>query len=415
VQTESNQNNYLIPFILVTSLFFLWAFVHQLEPILIPHLKKACQLNDLQSALIDSSVYLAYFIMALPAGYIMKKIGYRKGIIFGLLLYVLGAFLFIPAANTRMYPLFLSALFIVAAGCAVLETIANPYITILGNPDTATTRLNFSQSFNGLGAFIAPIVGGQIILSGVELTEAQKAQMTAQEMSQYLQTEADAVKLPYIIIGFSVLLVAILFMLVKMPEASQKKQSHHKTNFLHVFRHQHLKWGVIALFFYVGAQVGTISFFIRFAKYTADIPEKQAALWLGYAMFGFMVSRFLGTYLTRFVSAHRLLMIYALIAAVLLSIALVSSSYLAVGMVFLIPLLLSIMFPTIFALAITNLKEDTEAGSSMLVMAIVGGAVFPLIMGWISDQSNIQVAYIIPLLCFLVVAWYGWKGYKVSN
>jgi FHS family L-fucose permease-like MFS transporter len=414
MQKSDSSSPYLIPFILVTSLFFLWAFVHNLEPILIPHLKKACQLTDFQSALVDSAVYAAYFLMAIPAGIVMKKMGYKQGIILGLLLYAIGAFLFIPAASTRNYSFFLGALFIVASGCAVLETIANPYITILGNPETATTRLNFSQSFNGLGAFIAPILGGQIILSGIEISESEKAAMSAEQLSQYLQSEADSIKIPYLVIGLVVLLVALLFVFAKMPEMGKNTQNSRKLNFFKAFQHPHLIWGVVAQFFYVGAQVCVTSFFIRFAKFTADIPEKSAAFWLGWAMFGFMLGRFLGTYLTRFIPAPRLLSIYALVNILLLVVAMNNSSHIAVGLVFLVPFFMSIMFPTIFALSIQNLKEDTEIGSSLLVMSIVGGAIFPLLMGWISDQSNIQVAYIVPLLCFGVVAVFGWRGYKIK-
>src|SRR5690606_29697547 len=188
----SSAKLFLIPFILVTSLFFLWAFVHNLEPILIPHLKKACQLTDLESALIDSAVYIGYFIMALPAGFVMKKYGYKKGILIGLALYALGALLFLPAANTRVYVFFLGALFIIASGCAFLETAANPYVTILGAPEGATTRLNLAQSFNGLGAFIAPVLGGRLILSGIEHTESELNAMSPEQLNAYLQMEADA-------------------------------------------------------------------------------------------------------------------------------------------------------------------------------------------------------------------------------
>ena len=217
--TEARKNTNLIPLVLVTSLFFLWAFVHNLEPILIPHLKKACQLTDLQSALIDSAVYIGYLLMALPAGYVMKRYGYKRGILAGLLLYAAGAMLFFPAAESRVYGFFLAALFIVASGCAFLETAANPYVTILGDPATANTRLNFAQSFNGFGAFIAPYAGGLWILSGVEHSKEELAAMPAEELNQYLQGEADAVKLPYLVIAGVVLLVALLIWRSRMPEA----------------------------------------------------------------------------------------------------------------------------------------------------------------------------------------------------
>ncbi len=401
-------------FALVTSLFFLWAFVHNLEPILIPHLKKACQLTDLQSALIDSAVYLGYFLMAVPAGLIMKKYGYKQGILAGLALYALGALLFVPAANTRMYLLFLGALFIIASGCAFLETAANPYVTILGPASTATTRLNLSQSFNGLGAFLAPLIGGKFILSGIEHSEAELAAMTPAQLDQYLQFEADSVKLPYIIIAIVVLAVLGLFVITRMPDV-QNREAGNTASLRTALRHKHLVAGIWAQFFYVGAQVCVTSFFIRFAKYTSNVPEKQAADWLGYAMLGFLIGRFVGTFLTSFIPANRLLTLYSLISMGLLGVAMTVESELAVWAVFAVPFFQSIMFPTIFALGIDRLDEDRELGSSLLVMAIAGGALFPLLMGWISDQSNIQLAYIIPLLCFSVVAWFGWRGYTVNS
>ncbi len=409
--TTNSSQKFLVPFILVTSLFFLWAFVHNLEPILIPHLKKACQLSDLQSALIDSAVYIGYLVMALPAGLFMKKYGYKKGILIGLLLYAFGALLFLPAASTRVYIFFLGALFIIASGCAFLETAANPYVTILGKPETATTRLNFAQSFNGLGAFFAPILGGHLILSGIEHSDNELSIMSGDQLNQYLQMEADAVKIPYLIIALVVLGVAALIYFTSMPEVSAEEKNQ-KSSIAKALKHSHLKWGVIAQFFYVGAQVCVTSFFIRFAKYTSNTPEKDAAIWLGIALFGFMVGRFAGTFLTRFVAANRLLTIYAFICVILLAVATFVKSEIAVWALFAVPFFESIMFPTIFSLAIEDIKEDTEIGSSLIVMAVAGGAFFPLLMGLISDQSNIQLSYVVPLVCFFVIAWFGIRGYK---
>ncbi len=411
---QQTGQKYLVPFILVTSLFFLWAFVHNLEPILIPHLKKACQLTDLQSALIDSAVYLGYFVMAIPAGLVMKKYGYRRGILIGLLMYAAGAFLFIPAASTRVYVYFLGALFIVASGCAFLETAANPYVTILGPPEGATTRINLSQSFNGLGAFLAPLLGGMFILSGVENTEAQLAAMSPEQLNAYLQSEADTIKVPYLVIGVVVLLVAGLFLVTKMPEF-RGEDGEKKSSLASALRHRHLRWGVVAQFFYVGTQVCITSFFIRFAKFTGGTPEKEAAAWLSIAMFFFMVGRFFGTFLFRYVAAHRLLLIYSLISIGLLVVSLTARSSWSVYAIGAIPFFLSIMFPTIFSLGIDRIGDDTELGSSLLVMSIAGGAVCPLAMGYISDQSNIQNAYIVPLVCLLFIAYFGWRGYRVEE
>src|SRR5688500_18273424 len=214
----SNNRNYILPIILVTSLFFLWAFLHNINPILIPHLKKACQLTDTQSAFIDSAVYLGYFSMALPAGWVMHKYGYKKAILFGLLLFGLGFLLFIPAASTREYSFFLVALFIGAAGATFLETVANPYVTKLGDEQSATRRLNLAQSFNGVGAFLAPIIGGKVILSGIEHSPETLQGMSAEELNTYLSYEASTVKVPYLILSIVVFLVLLAFVFTKLPE-----------------------------------------------------------------------------------------------------------------------------------------------------------------------------------------------------
>ncbi|MBK5272069.1 MAG: MFS transporter, partial [Bacteroidia bacterium] len=219
----STKNKFLVPFILVTSLFFFWGLIINLDSILIPHLRKAFQLNTLQSSLVDSAVYIAYFIMAIPAGMIMQRLGYRSGIIIGLLLFATGSFLFVPAANTKDYAFFLTALFVIACGLAMLETAANPYATVLGSEDTATQRLNFAQSFNGLAVVVAPLIGGRFILSGKEYTQTDLAQMNDQARNIYLQSEASSVKSPYVIIGLLILAVAILFFLTKLPDIKEEK------------------------------------------------------------------------------------------------------------------------------------------------------------------------------------------------
>lgn len=411
----NNKNAYLLPFILVTSLFFLWAFLHNLNPILIPHLKKACQLSDTQSALIDSAVYLGYFLMALPAGWLMHKYGYKKGILVGLLLYAVGALMFYPAAGARSYTMFLTALFVSASGATFLETVANPYITKLGDPNTSEQRLNFAQSFNGVGAFLAPIIGGSVILSGIEKTQAEIQNMTPEQLNQYLDFEAGAVKIPYLIMAAIVLLVAVFFIFSKLPEIKEhdNDDSGHSFSFK-VFRHRHVFWAVIAQFCYVGAQVCIGSFFIRLAKSLANIPEKEAAFLLGsVAMVGFMIGRFFGTYLMKFLDSSRLLAIYCLIAIGLLAITVTTSGMIAIYALAAVPFFMSIMFPTIFALGIKGLGEESKIASSFLVMAIFGGAVFPPVMGMISDQTgSMQKAYIIPMLCFVLIWFFAKYRYK---
>lgn len=413
------KKSYLFPFILVTSLFFLWALIHNMSPILIPHLKKACQLSDMQSAFIDSAVFAAYFLMALPAGAVMKKFGYKAGIIFGLVLYAVGAFLFIPAANTREYSFFLGALFIIATGLTFLETAANPYVSVLGNPETATTRLNLAQSFNGVGAMIAPILGARFILSGTELSEAQVSAMSPAALQQYLIGEASTVKIPYLVIGIVVLLIATLFVITKMPEVKEEEDKSVDVTAGkpgNIFRHRHLIAAVVAMFFYIGGQVGVNAFFIRFARYTAEIGEKDAAVLLGsVAGLGFMIGRFFGTFLMRTFKPQTLLTLYGAINVGLILIAMTTKGQIAVWTVLAVPFFMSIMFPTIFSLGIKGLGADTKFGSSLIIMSIVGGAIFPPLMGLISDNSNIQMAYILPLICFAVVVWFGAKGYKLDK
>lgn len=404
------KNNFAI--ILVTSLFFLWGFALNMNPILIPHLKKACQLSDLQSAFIDSASYVAYFLMAIPAGLFMKRFGYKGGIILGLLLFAFGAFLFYPAASSRAYAFFLTALFIIACGLTFLETAANPYITVLGSPETATQRINFAQSFNGLAATLAPWVGGTFILSGESLTASQKAAMSAQQLNAYLQSEADSVKIPYVIIGVTVLLVALLLSRTSLPEIAETDEVAVEGS---IFKEKNLMLGVIAQLFYVGAQVCVSSFFIRFSARVAGIEEKAAALLLSGALLGFMIGRFFGTFLMRFISPSKLLAVYSIINFFLLILAVTLTGRLSVYALIGVEFFMSIMFPTIFSLSIRGLGSKTKEGSSLVIMSIVGGAIFPVIMGRISDMSNIQLAYTVPAVCFLVVFYFALKNINVKK
>lgn len=409
----ASTNNKRLAIILVTSLFFLWGFALNLNPILIPHLKKACQLTDTQSALIDSASYIAYFLLAIPAGQFMKRFGYKGGIIVGLLLFALGAFLFYPAAVTRMYGFFLTALFIIACGLTFLETAANPYITVLGDPDQATQRINFAQSFNGLAATLAPLIGGNFILSGRTLTEQEEAAMSAQQLEAYLQQEASSVQLPFIIIGAVVLLVAVLLWRTPLPEIEEKETA--ATSNQSIFKEKNLMLGVLAQFFYVGAQVCVSSFFIRFSQQVAGIEEKSAAFFLSAALLGFMVGRFIGTFLMKYISPARLLAVYSVVNFFLLILAVLLDGKFSVYALMGVEFFMSIMFPTIFSLAIRGLGPKTKEGSSLVIMSIVGGAIFPVIMGWVSDASNIQTAYIVPALCFLVILYFAVKNISIGK
>ena len=401
------EKKFRFAFVLITSLFFLWGLAHNLNPVLIPHLKRACQLTDLQSAFIDSSFFIGYFVMALPAGAMMKKWGYKAGIITGLLLFALGAYLFFPAAETRVYGFFLGALFIIASGLTFLETAANPYVTVLGTPEHATQRLNFSQSFNGLAATLAPLLGGLFILSDNSLSAKQVAALSPDEAAAYLTEEAKLVQVPYLVIGTVVLLVALLIWRTKLPDVKEESSTGEDApKSGRIFAQKNLMLGVMAQFFYVGAQVCVSSFFIRFSNHTAAIPEKSAAFYLSAALLAFMAGRFIGTYLMKFVAPHRLLLFYSIMNIALLAIAINVSGMAAIYCLIGVEFFMSIMFPTIFSLSIFGLGSQTKIGSSLVIMAIAGGAVFPVIMGRVSDMSTIQTAYIVPLLCFFVVGYF---------
>jgi len=403
-------------FVLVTSLFFLWGFSNNLNPILIPHLKKSFTLTTTQSTLVDFAVYIAYFIMALPAGYVMKKFGYKIGIITGLLFFSVGAFLFIPAANTQSYVFFLVALFVIASGLGFLETAANPYAAALGPHETSTQRLNLAQSFNGLAAAIAPVVGARAILTK-GYTDQQLSVMTSEAKKIALASEASSVKTPYLILGTVLFLIAIVFALTKLPTIQHKETGKQKSqNIFHAFRHKHLTWSVIAQFCLVGAQVSVFSLFILYATKSASINEIKAADYLGACGIAFLIGRFLGTFLMQYIKPNHLLAIYAFINMLLCIITMTAHGMITVYAVILICFFMSIMFPTIFALGIADLGGDTEYGSSLLIMSIVGGAILPQVFGRISDATgNIQLGYIVPLVCFIIIAWFGWRGFRVIN
>jgi MFS transporter, FHS family, L-fucose permease len=410
------KNKYLFPFIMITSLFFMWGFVHNLDPILIPHLKRSFSLSTLEASLVDSAVFIAYFVMALPAGFIMKKYGYKTGIILGLALFAIGSFLFIPAANTQAYVFFLGALFIIACGLTILETAANPYASLLGPPETATFRLNFAQSFNGLAATAAPIIGAKIIL--IEgISDADLSKMTASAREFALASEASSVKTPYLVLGSIILVIAIIFVFLKLPEIVETEEPGDKATdhtIWDALKHKHLRWAVLAQFFYVGAQVCVFSFFILYATKAAEIDQQKAAGYAGIGMgLAFLIGRVLGTFLMKFIKAERLLAIYAVASMVLCALAIVTHGTIALFVVIGIAFFMSIMFPTIFSLGIKDLGKDTKFGSSLIIMSIVGGAVLPPAMGYVADIADIQIGYIVPLICFAVVFLFGVTGHKV--
>lgn len=399
---------------MVTSLFFMWGFVHNLDPILIPHLKKSFSLSNFQSSLVDSSVFIAYLLMALPAGYLMKRFGYKAGIIAGLLLFALGSFLFIPAADTQLYEFFLAALFIIACGLTILETAANPYVSLLGDPATATRRLNFAQSFNGLAATLAPIIGARIILTEGYPEEDLNA-MTEGARQIALASEASSVKGPYFVLGSIILIVAVIFYFTRLPEIEDSGEEAGSKNVFHALRHKHLSWAVAAQFFYVGVQVCVFSFFILYAVEVAGLDKVAAADYLGWGCgLAFMIGRFVGVFLMRYIIPERLLAIYSIVCILLCLVATLVPGITAVYSVIGIAFFMSVMFPTIFSLGIKGLGNDTKFGSSLIIMSIVGGAVLPPVFGYVSDISgSIRYGYIVCLVCFVVVFLFALSGHKI--
>jgi len=414
------ERRFLLPFVLITSLFFLWAFGVNLNDILIPHLKKAFGLTDFQSSFIQVAFFGGYFLAAFPAGRLMEKIGYKKGILTGLFLCAVGAVLFLPASSSRIYGFFLFALFVMACGQSFLEVAANPYATILGPAASADRRLNFAQSFNAVGAVLSGILGRTSILTGVEFSPAQLSAMSAAQLEAYRTAEISTVKGPYLMIAGIFILVAVFIQLTHLPEvhdATAEAQHPASSSELgSVLSHPHLVKGVLAQFFYVGAQVGVASFVIRYAQFSVPgTPEKTAALYLTLHQVGFMAGRFIGSAAMKKIAAPRLLSLFTAASLICSTVALFANGFISVWAVVLIGFFHSIMFPTIFALGIKDLGPLTKRGSSLLVMAIVGGGVIPPIMGRISDASSIQTAFIVPLLCYVFILYFGLSGYKPSS
>lgn len=408
------QSNYRLPFMLVSSLFFLWGIANNLNGILIPHLRKALQLTNMQSTFVDTAVYLAYFSAAIPAGMILKKFGYKKGIITGLIVFSIGAFMFIPAANLRAYNIFLLGLFIIGCGLTILETAANPYASKLGDPATSTARLTLAQSFNGLAVFIAPVIGTVFILSGKEFNPDELAAMSEVNKLAYLNSEAASVKMPYLSLGIFLLAIAVLFLVNKFPELKEDEGGKEEGSLSGALKQQHLVWAVIAQFFYVGAQVCVTSFFIRAAIAGGGVDEKTAGYYL--SMYGilFMIGRFAGSAMMKWIAPNKLLSLYAIMCILLSVMAIKTDGQYVVIALGGLGFFMSIMFPTIFSLGIAGLKSNTKPGSSLLVMSIIGGAIFPVIMGNIIDRfgDDIQIGYLVPMICYAFVLYFGIKGYK---
>ena len=391
VETKDGKN-YIVPFMLVTSLFFLWGFAHSILDVLNKHFQETMDVTKTESAFVQAVVYGGYFLMALPAGSIIKRYGYRTGVLTGLLLYGIGALLFIPGAEFRSFPFFLLCLFIIGCGLTCLETSANPYVTELGSPEKSESRINLSQSFNGLGWICGPLVGSWFLYHG----------------------KSD-ISMPYAIIGVVVLLVAVVFSFVKLPEVGDDTtataENAEAEASKSLWAHRKFVFGLVALFMYVAAQTGINSFFINYVTEFAHISSADAALLLSFGGMGlFMLGRMGGSALMTVVRPQTVLFACAVGGIVSMAVLLTGAGAIGIGAFFLCYLCESIMFPTIFSLALRGVGAHTKRASSFLIMSIVGGAIAPVLMGHIADLASMSLAFAVPLVCFVVVAAFARKA-----
>jgi FHS family L-fucose permease-like MFS transporter len=407
---------YILPFVLVTFLFFLWGIPNNLNDVLIRQFMKSFEITRFRAGLIQSAFYMGYFLLSMPAALLMRKYGYKAGLVTGLVLYGAGALAFWPAALVGQYGVFLCALFVIASGLAFLETGANPFIAQLGDPATAARRLNFSQAFNPFGAITGALAGTVFIFSGVELSEAQVAAMkVAGEYDAYLKHEIMRVVTPYIVLGCVALAWAVFMMRTRFPAiGGEGSEGGDKGSFRTLFRHRHFILAVIAQFFYVGAQVGTWSYFIQYVQDYTHQPEKFAGYLLSGTLVAFGIGRFSSTVLMKFVQPDVLMGAYAIVNMMLAGVAVILPGWVGLWSVFLTSFFMSLMFPTIFALGLRDLGPNTKLGGSLIVMGIVGGAVFTPIMGLIAARS-MALAMLVPFACYAYIAHFGFFGSRVGT
>ena len=405
-QSQNYQDkNYSFALTSLTTLFFMWGFITCLNDILIPHLKAVFNLTYVQAMLVQFCFFGAYFLMSLPSGYIVKKVGYKKGIVIGLLIAAVGCILFYPAASLHSYSVFLFALFVLASGITLLQVSANPYVSLLGSPKTASSRLTLTQAFNALGTTVAPSFGALLILDSASdafLTPAQNA---------------ESVQLPYLLLAAMLILLAGIFAWLKLPDImSEQKAEAENSEAIEgsAWQYRHLVLGAVGIFMYVGAEVAIGSFLVSFLaqENIAGLKENVAAHYITYYFGGAMVGRFIGAAVMQKLPAGKVLGFNATMAIILVIIAMSTSGQLAMWSILLVGLFNSIMFPTIFSLALNGLGKHTAQGSGILCLAIVGGAIVPLLQGALADSVGVQLSYVLPILCYIFIVFYGLKGSK---
>jgi MFS transporter, FHS family, L-fucose permease len=409
-------SGHLVPFVLVTFLFFLWGIPNNLTDVLIRQFMKSFAISRFEAALVQSAQFTGYFIMAMPAAFFMRKFGYKSGFVVGLLLFGFGTFLFWPAAIVAKYWFFLLALLIIGCGLSFLETASNPFIAQLGDPASSERRLNFSQAFNPIGSITGVLIGTVFIFSGVELTPRQIDGMKAQHLYHaYLHSETLRVVKPYLALGALAVLWALLILRTKFPAIqSEHEEGGDHGHFRELFRFPHFWMAVVAQFLYVGAQVGTWSYFIQYVQEFTHEPEKAAGFLLTGTLVAFGVGRFSTAYLMRFVAPYKLLGVYAIANVALVAFGVLHPGWTGLWAILLTSFFMSLMFPTIFALGLKGLGPNTKIGGSLLVMAIVGGALVPPLMGKIADaRHSMAPAYLVPLVAYVAIAVYAFAGAKI--
>ena len=403
--------NYRRPLAMVTTLFFMWGFLTSLNDILIPHLKTVFDLNYAKAMLIQFAFFTSYFVFSLPSGKLIDAVGYKKAMVAGLFTMGIGALLFLPAASVPSFPFFLTALIVLAAGMTILQVSANPYVAILGPEKTAASRLNLAQAFNSLGTTIGPKLGGMLILSGAPLAVGASAAMSASQLQAYRIDQASSVKTPYLIFALALMALGVVIALFKLPaiaSVEQRSGAGHDS----IWRHTHLVLGAIGIFVYVGAEVSIGSFLVNYFSQPdiGNISEQAAAGLLSFYWGGAMVGRFIGSALQQKIAANKILGVAALVAALLVVVSMLTFGHVAMWTIIAVGLFNSVMFPTIFTLAIEGLGPLTGDGSGLLVAAIIGGAIIPELQGLIADRIGIHHAFFLPILCYMYIAYYGFVG-----
>ena len=409
----------ILPLALVFCLFFLWAISSNLLPTMIRQLMKTCELNAFEASFTETAYWLAYFICPIPIAMFMKRYSYKSGIVFGLVLAAAGGLLFFPAAIIKEYWAYLGIFFIIATGMCFLETAANPYVTALGDSESAPRRLNLAQSFNGLGAFVAAMFLSKLVLSGNTYTRETLPADFVGGWEGYIQMETDAMKLPYLILAGILIIIAVMFIFVKLPKIKEEEENNDKDEKLidfSVLKRKHLRWGVIAQFFYNGGQTAVNSLFLVYCCNYAGLSESTATTFFGLYMLAFLLGRWIGTALMIKFKPQHMLTVYAIVNIALCGVIMTFGGMVGLYAMLGVSFFMSIMYPTQFSLALVGLGNQTKSGSAFLVMAIVGNACLPQLTAYIMHHNPqiYQIAYIVPLICFIFCAYYGWKGYKVN-